>query len=97
MYGDSVYDDIEASYSTEEEAFAVLQANECENVFDAANQRLEEIPVSDTCFGDLVGYYVKGKPALGVFTNGGFMAPSSTKLVHIGKNKVSKAWRRKDA
>lgn len=94
VYGDSVFDDIGLVYSSEQEAMEILGSYGCDNVFDAANERLVQIPLEEAVFGDLVGYYANGIPALGVYSNGGFVAPASKRLIAMPKRKIEFCWSR---
>jgi hypothetical protein len=96
IYGDSVFDDIDLTYSSEDEALQILSSHDCSSVFDAANKRLEQIPVEDAVFGDLVGYYADDTPALGLYANGSFVAPASKRLMSMPARKIEFCWRRKN-
>ena len=94
MYGDSVFDDIELIYDSEEGASEILASHDCSDVWDAAEKRLTRIEVDDVEFGDLVGHVVKGSKAFGVAVEGGFVAPAGDKLIRLGKGRIKAAWRR---
>ena len=97
MYGDSVFDDIELVYDSEQGAIDILNTHGCESVWDAADKRLDKIDIADVGFGDLVGHQVKNSLAFGVAVEGGFVAPSGGRLIKLGKGRIKSAWRRSNA
>jgi hypothetical protein len=94
MYGDSVFDDIELVYDSEQGALDILKSHDCESVWDAADKRLTRIELDEVEFGDLIGHQVKDSLAFGVAVDDGFLAPSGKKLIRLGKGRIKAEWRR---